>query len=149
MKQTLMQIGKAKGMCAENYARLARSESKAEMIELYKRTIDWSLKNDYPPIGVIRQHFSDVGDLGVFVDCDFSGDTLSEHQVYVFHNCSGTINIEMDYEQVVIPMLYFANDCHIHVESHEHIRIPLYIAKDGGVITFNGHGKATFKRYEL
>lgn len=149
MRHLLLKLAKSKGMCAENYSALAHCESKAEMVELYKRTIDWALENNYPPIGVLRDHFDDCDDLGVFVDHKFKGETLSEHQVYVFHNCTGVINVEMDYENEVIPMLYFANDCHIHVESHDNIRIPLYIAKDGGVVTFNGHGEATFKRYEI
>lgn len=149
MLQLLLKLARAKGMCAENYARLARCESKGELVKLYKRTIDWALENDYPPIGVLRDHFRDVAEMGVFVDHTFKGETLSSRQVYVFHNCSGVINVEMDEEREIIPMLYFANDCHIHVESEQPIRIPLYIAKDGGVITFNGHGEATFKRYEI
>ena len=149
MRHLLLKLAKSKGMCAENYSTLAHCESKAEMVELYKRTIDWALENNYPPIGVLRDHFGDCDDLGVFVDHKFKGEVLSEHQTYVFHNCTGVINVEMDYENEVIPMLYFANDCHIHVESHDNIRIPLYIAKDGGVVTFNGHGEATFKRYEI
>ena len=55
-------------------------------------------------------------------------------QAYICHDCKGTIKVAMDYDNAVIPMLYFANGCRMRVECEQKndpaINVPLYIAED-------------------
>lgn len=129
-KEALLRQGKIKRMCADNLTALRLCETREQSITLYKKTIDWALENNYPPLSVIREDFHDCEDMGIFVDKKLDI-TISKLQVYVFHNCKGIINVEMDYEGCNIPMLYFANGCDVKVtckQKNRHaIRVPLYI----------------------
>lgn len=118
-------------MCAENRHALENVETKAQAIILYKKTIDWALEENYPTIETIRKYFSDCESLGVFVDREFHGEVLDSKQVYVFHHCKGTIKTGLNVGSKLIPMLYFANDCDMRIESKCNtpitINVPLYV----------------------
>lgn len=118
-------------MCAENRDALEGVESKEEAIELYKKTIDWALEEGYPSIETLRKFFSDCQDYGIYIDCRFNGDILNQHQVYVFHNCSGTIRTGLNLGKRIIPMLYFANGCDMDIKGIQNsvmqVRVPLYV----------------------
>lgn len=141
-------------MCAENIDALRDVQSKADAVALYKKTIDWALEKNYPPINFIRNEFGDCEDLGIFIDRTFNGELLNEHQCYVFHNCRGHIRVDLNVSQKIIPMLYFANGCNISVTRADAphtlpIRVPLYIygeniikAEDNDDIIFTRKGGA-------
>ena len=118
-------------MCEENRSALEAADSKAAAIRLYKKTIDWALEEGYPDIATLREHFADCGGFGIYVDKEFHGEILDEHQVYVFHNCSGTIRTGLNVEKRIIPMMYFANGCDMDVRgirgSGRSVRVPLYV----------------------
>lgn len=147
-KDELLKKAKDKGMCAENYAALYACKSKDEAIKLYFKTIDWALENDYPSLEVLRRDFNEHGYNGLFVDKAFDGELLNKQLVYVFHNCKGHIKVRLNVEDAIIPMLYFANDCQIHIECDEPIKIPLYIFGKN-LVTFNGYGNAVFRKYNV
>lgn len=153
-KEYLLRQARLNSMCTENIDALRACETKADAIALYKKTIDWALEKNYPPVNFIRNEFGDCEDLGIFVDKDFHGELLVEHQCYVFHNCRGHITVDINIEKRIIPMLYFANGCNLRITRAEtlqssHIKVPLYIygentiiAKDTGNITFTRKGGA-------
>lgn len=118
-------------MCAENRLALESIEDKADAIALYKKTIDWALEEGYPTLSTLRHDFSDCEANGIFVDKVFHGEILDAQQVYVFHNCSGTIRTGLNVERKIIPMLYFANGCDMFIKasgpSVHSVRVPLYI----------------------
>ena len=126
-------------MCEENRTALSQATTKADAIALYLKTIDWALEEDYPGLNVIRQHFSDCEEYGVYVDKTFSGETLIDLPVYVFHNCRGTIKVGLNVEKQIIPMLYFANNCDMTIISSDHLglrnRVPLYVFGDNTIIS--------------
>ena len=66
---------------------------------------------------------------------------FSNKQVFVFHDCHGTINVEMDYENAIIPMLYFANGCNMTVICRQKnifpVKFPLYIFGRNTIYTEN------------
>lgn len=137
-KEYLLRYARLNSMCTDNIEMLKSCETKADAISLYKRTIDWALKNDYPTINFIRNEFGDCDDLGVFVDRVFYGEVLDEHQCYVFHNCRGSINVDLNISKGIIPMLYFANGCDVKVgrANSAHtlpIKVPLYIYGDNKI----------------
>lgn len=124
-------------MCGDNRAALERANSKEEAISLYKKTIDWALEEGYPGIETLRRCFSDCAEHGVFIDREFHGEILTNQQVYVFHNCKGTIRVGLNPEKAIIPMLYFANGCDMTIKSSNNLglstRVPLYVFGDNRV----------------
>lgn len=133
-KKQLRREASSHGMCEENRIALSQVTSKKDAIELYKKTIDWALEQGYPSLNTIRSFFSDCEEYGIYVDKTFHGEELLEHQVYVFHNCQGTIRVGLNTEKKIIPMLYFANGCKMKVESagpkELAVKVPLYIFDD-------------------
>lgn len=131
-KSYLQRLARIKGMCDDNRAYLSACETKTDAIRLYKQTIDWALEENYPDFEFIKKEFSNSEQDGIFVNKTFNGEILNEHQVYVFHNCNGTIRVGINREKKIIPMLYFANGCKMVVDGIEDSRIladrvPLYI----------------------
>lgn len=130
-KRQLRREASAHGMCAEYRDGLGSVETKHDAIVLYKRCIDWALEEGYPSIETIRRDFKDCEVDGIFVDKVFHGETLNDQQVYVFHNCSGTIRVGLNIKRRIIPMLYFANGCDMDIKgisgSAMQVAVPLYI----------------------
>jgi len=130
-KKQLRREASAHHMCAENRSALEAVETKEQAVEIYKKTIDWALEEGYPDLDTIRKNFSDCEDLGIFVDKHFHGEMLTRCQIYVFHNCTGTIRTGLNLNKRIIPMLYFANGCDMDVRGIEGsripVRVPLYI----------------------
>lgn len=130
-KKQLRREASAHHMCEENRRALEEVTSRATAIGLYKRTIDWALEEGYPGMDTLRKYFTGCEMFGIYIDKHFDGEVLKDHQVYVFHNCTGTIKTGLNLEKQLIPMLYFANGCDMRVECAEgygtSINIPLYI----------------------
>lgn len=151
-KKQLRREASAHHMCEENRTLLESVESKSDAIELYKRTIDWALEENYPNLETIRSCFSDCEAEGVFVDKHFTGEILTDHKVYIFHNCTGVIRVGLNVKMRIIPMLYFANGCQMTIKplgsSRLDVRVPLYVFGDNRV---NGEGsdEVVFKTYKF
>ena len=127
-------------MCSENFRLLSACTSKEEAVELYKRTIDWALEENYPPLAVLKQDFGHMEDSGIYVGHVFHGEMLKDQQVYVFHNCEGTIHVGLNIDKKIIPMLYFANGCRMTVRCDDEIRVPLYVFGDNQVYANRASG---------
>lgn len=150
-KQSLLDLAKSNNMCVDNYKALIDCNNKQDAVSLYKRTIDWALKRNYPAIEFLRQEFSDCEDLGLFVDKEFNGELLDNYQCYVFHNCSGHILVDLNAEKKIIPMLYFANGTNMTISraNSAHslpIKVPLYIYGKNS-IKVRDDDDIIFKRY--
>ena len=131
-KPYLQQLACKHRMCADNRAYLNACETKEDAIRLYKQTIDWALEEDYPDLDFLRKEFSNQQSQGFYIDHHFEGDILNEQQVYVFHNCTGTIRVGLNLAKKIIPMCYFANNCDMTILGVEEDkdypdRVPLYI----------------------
>ena len=137
----LMREASSHHMCEENRSLLAKVETKSDAIALYKKTIDWALEQQYPSWPVLRRFFSDSEADGIFIGKEFHGEVLDFHQVYVFHNCRGTIYTGLNEKRAIIPMLYFANNCDMTVKYRGPeglaVRVPFYIFGDNTVLGEN------------
>lgn len=133
-KDELLRQAREQGAC-EQGREVVRGYKRDKMIETYLRTIDWSLECGFPSMELMRREFSDCEADGIYVDKTFDGELFAQKQVYVFHNCKGRIRVAMDYDNAVIPMLYFANGCEMEVicdqENTPAIKVPLYVVDDG------------------
>ena len=130
-KEKLLRGARLNGMCKNNLSHLKECKSKEEAIELYKMTIDWALERGYPSMSDLLADFSNMEKEGVFIERNFDGELLDQHQVYVFHNCTGSIRVALNYDKAIITMLYFANGCDMTIKCTQKnfhpIRVPLYI----------------------
>lgn len=137
MKETLMEDARRGGICAEGYG-LMRGYDREELIGYYVQNPDWSIERGFPSLELLRREFSDIEDKGVYVGRTFDGEVFDKLQAYIFHDCKGTIKVAMDYDNAVIPMLYFANGCRMRVDCEQKndpaINVPLYIAEDCKVV---------------
>lgn len=150
-KELLLKMAKAKGICVDGYKFVQRTDDKDALVKYYLGIIDWSLERNFPPLSFLSEHFSDCEHLGLYINKTFHGETFSHLQAYVFHNCHGHINVEMDYDNAIIPMLYFANNCHMTIgceqENIRPIRVPLYIFGDN-VISAHDNDNIEFIKYD-
>lgn len=141
-KETLLRHGRLNSMCTENISALKECENKSEAIQLYKKTIDWALERNFPSIEILRSEFSDCQNDGLFVDHTFNGETLNDHQTYIFHNCKGIIKVGLCLEKAIIPMLYFANNCNMTIVGTNTLRvrpdiIPCYVFGENSICAEN------------
>lgn len=150
IKKELLREAQRKGMCLPNLKGIAESDSKEDLAALYLKTIDWALENSYPNLAMLRRNFSDMDRFGIFVDKTFHGEELCDRQVYVFHHCTGSIKVAMNYDKVIIPMLYFANDCLMKITCEQEnaggLFVPLYIFGDNTIYAEDSPN-VTFKKY--
>ena len=134
IKHRLMRDARSGGICAEGYC-LMRCYDRDELIAYYLKCPDWCMERGFPSLDILRSEFSDCEDKGVYVGKTFDGEVFSDKQVYIFHDCKGTIKVAMDYDNAVIPMLYFANGCNMTISCNQPnnppIRVPLYVTDEG------------------
>ena len=144
-KPYLQRLAREHRMCADNRAYLNACECKEDAIRLYKQTIDWALEEEYPDLDFLRKEFADQQSQGIFIDHNFDGEILNEHQVYVFHHCTGTIRVGLNLAKKIIPMCYFANGCDmtiLGVETADQFlpdRVPLYIFGENKINATNSN----------
>lgn len=133
LKEILMEEARCGGICAEGYG-LMRGYDRDELIAYYLANPDWCMERGFPSLEILRSEFSDCEEKGVYVGKTFNGEVFSDKQVYIFHDCKGAIRVAMDYDNAVIPMLYFANGCEMHVECEQPndppIIVPIYYTED-------------------
>ena len=125
-------------MCEENRLALEGASSKEAAVALYLKTIDWALEEGYPRLDTLREYFTDCEPYGVFIDRKFHNELFIDKPVYVFHHCSGTIRVGLNRMKSIIPMVYVANGCNLHVQAADNLglrtRVPIYNFGDNRVI---------------
>ena len=128
----------ARHMCEENRLALEEASSKEAAVALYLKTIDWALEEGYPRLDTLREYFTDCEPYGVFIDRKFHNELFIDKPVYVFHHCSGTIRVGLNRTKSIIPMVYVANGCNLHVQASDNLglrtRVPIYNFGDNRVI---------------
>lgn len=138
-----MQEARQCGICKDGYDIMRNCKDVDGLLKYYVETIDWSLENGFPTLEQIREMFdtSELERHGVYTDKWFDGETLSEKQAYIFHNCHGHINVAMDYDNANIPMLYFANGCIMDVECNQQnkpaIKVPVYVFGNNDITCYD------------
>lgn len=156
LKEKLMLEARAKGICAEGYGTMRVDDIDA-LVDYYIENPDWALERDYPTLAVLKEHFSGMGDKGVFVGRTFHGEVLNDLQAYIFHDCKGTVKVGLNVEKKIIPMLYVANGCRLRFvgvgdyaprNPDERCIVPLYSfgrndisARDNKYVMFNRYKK--------
>lgn len=153
LKETLMNDARREGICAPGYE-LMRGYDRDGLIDYYVQNPDWCIERGFPSLKLLRREFSDIGDKGVFVGKTFDGEVFDKLQTYIFHGCKGTIRVAMDYDNAVIPMLYFANGCNITVscvqKNNPRIIIPIYETEEwANVVNFVESEGCEFKRHMI
>lgn len=114
IKEVLMKEARRGGICAEGYDKM-REYDRDKLIDYYLENPDWCLERNFPTLSELREHFSDIEGKGVYIDKTFHGELLNDLQVYVFHNCKGTIKVGLNIEKAILPMLYLSNGCRLRI----------------------------------
>lgn len=143
LREELMHSARSAGICAEGYSQM-RGYDRDGLVSYYVGNPDWCIERGFPSLETLRREFSDIEDKGVFVGKTFDGEVFDKLQAYIFHDCKGTIKVAMDYDNAIIPMLYFANGCKIRVKCEQDnkpaIVVPLYVSEDSSVSHKNSDG---------
>lgn len=137
IRELLLKTGKEHNICKDGFKNVA-TLNKFQLVEYYKTIPDWCLERNYPNLYTLEKYFSKMNKQGLFVSCNFKGRTIKT-PINIFHNCKGTIQVAMDYDKAIIPMLYFANNCDIRICCNQQenkgmpISIPIYIFGDNNI----------------
>lgn len=116
LKTYLMVEARKKGICADGYSQM-REDSLPALVDYYLANPDWCLERGFPSLQVLNDRFANLEHKGIFVGKKFNGELLNDLQVYVFHNCSGTIKVGLNVDKKIIPMLYVANGCRLRFQG--------------------------------
>ena len=148
-----MESAREKGICADGYGTM-RTDDVDALVDYYTANPDWCMERDFPSLSVLREHFSDIEDKGVFVGKTFHGELLNDLQTYIFHDCKGTIKVGLNVEKAIIPMLYLANVCRLRIvgtgdmEPSKPSEVPIYTfgkndvsARDNKFVKFKHYKK--------
>lgn len=154
IKEKLMELGRSKGICQTGYERMSVSDIN-ELVDYYLEMPDWCLERNFPSLALLKENFSNCEDKGVFVGKTFHGELLNDLQTYIFHGCKGTIKVGLNIKKSIIPMLYLANGCKLHIvgtgdvkppKNSERSNVPIYTfgkndvsARDNVYVTFTHH----------
>lgn len=107
-----------RGICGQYTELLEKCTSVSDFMRLYRHGAAWALENDVPRLEMLRQYKDERFDLhGVYIDREFNGERLWDRQVYILHNCHGTIRTGLNLEKRNIPIFYLANGCDLIFES--------------------------------
>lgn len=150
IKRRLIEGAVKLGICHDGAKEMRGSTDIDTLVDYYVANPDWCLERDFPDMQMLRCHFADVSNKGVFVDRTFNGETLNDLQTYIFHNCKGTIRVGLNVDKAIIPMLYLANGCRLRVVGVGDVvtkvpsQVPVYVfgkndisAKDNKYVSFN------------
>lgn len=149
LKDKLINVAHAKGICAEGYKQMLGSADVAAMVDFYVANPDWCLERSFPDLHMLTEQFAGYEGKGVFVNKTFHGEVLNDLQTYVLHNCKGTIKVGLNVDKANIPMLYIANGCKLRIVGIGDVvpknpsEVPVYIfgkndvsAKDNKYVNF-------------
>lgn len=117
-----------KGICEIGVALVEKAKTDSDFIRYYKQQITGCLKAGFPDLRFMRKHRKMLSKNGIYVDAHFDCDVLRSMQTYVFYNCTGIIQVEMDTERCIIPNLYFAGGCDITVVCSQDNVMPISVS---------------------
>lgn len=161
IRKILLHTAHDKGICADGYRQMLESADKDALVDYYVANPDWCMERNFPDLLTLREHFADCENKGVFVDKTFHGELLNDLQAYIFHNCKGTIKVNLNVEKAIIPMFYFANGCDMTVDFYQpssvssmkrllSIKVPIYsFGKNDVTAVSDENVKFAFYKHDL
>jgi len=114
LKKRLISGAMDKGICEPGYEKMQDCDI-AGLVDYYVANPDWCLERGFPDLQTLTENFTECEDKGVYVCKKFHGELLNELQTYIFHHCTGTIRVGLNVGKAIIPMLYLANGCKLHI----------------------------------
>lgn len=114
----------------ENYRKpLARCETPAQAIRLYKNCINWALQERYPTKDDLLAFTSKdvLAENGVYVDTVFDGERIDGHLYCVFLNCKGAISTGLNLKKKIIPRLFLSEGSELSIEVDRGLIRPMSV----------------------
>ena len=138
------------GLCPEWQGDWKENKSKEDLIEMYKRGIDFCIDHDYPSVKFIKSNFDDsvLNSHGVYIDQEVNLE--NPDGVIILRDCTGQVNfdrystadiylIESDvrinasgFSRVSVNI----HDCKPHLKQSENAKVYAYL--HGGDLTHEG-----------
>lgn len=134
-----------KGLCAQWQHDWADNKTPQELIEMYKKGIDFGIAYQYPSNEYIKANFDRklLNDNLVFVDEDINLDNAPSG-VYVLNGeCSGTICLA----PWAVATLYLRHDTNVSIEARDFARVFVRLY-DNADATVNARESAIVKVYD-
>lgn len=148
MREQLKREAKGYDMCSEYFDRL--DESKQNLISYYKQNPNECMEHRFPSIKLLEDYFNDeeTRSMGVYVS-QHMGDHICNKQIYIFNNCTGSINVLFNREEQIYPMIYLGHGSNMKINILNS-RSPIYMFDSSKAnITVLGNGHATLIRYNM
>lgn len=134
-----------KGLCAQWKADWADDKTPQELIEMYKKGIDFGIANQYPSNEYIKANFDRelLNRNLVFIDEDIDLDNAPSG-VYVLNGeCSGTIRLA----PWAVATLYLRHDTNVSIEAGDFARVFVRLY-DNADTTVNARESTIVKVYD-
>ena len=142
ISETLLKAATIKNACVERIDAWDKNWETESLIAYYKANPDWCLRNKFPSLPLLEQHFAseDVCRMGVFVSKSIAMRVTDD--CYVFNNCKAGLICNI----VSTVCFGLASKAKIIVESEGDLRIDYYDNTQIEVET-KGTGKCTIYQY--
>lgn len=126
-------------MCDPFLCHIRRARNVDDLLRLYKAGLDWALDNNIPDVKLLQESCSaqKLERYGIFINKHFKGETVNDNIFQVFHNCTGSINVELNREKCIIPTLYLANNTNLNINVNQSIDISVFLL-DSSKANVNG-----------
>jgi hypothetical protein len=113
--EQLKEAGIAKGMCASGHDNLKENLNIGQLSELYVKSIDFCISNDYPNLNFFRTNFKGLCEpYGIFIDDDVKSRNA---QVTVLNgDCRGFL----EYDKYAVTRIFVRHTSKISVNASEH-----------------------------
>ncbi len=123
LKEQLNADGKAKGLCRDYQRRIKASGSIGDLVWLFIRGIDFCVKNDYPTLEFMREHFKGKSEpYGGYVDDDI--DVRNKPELVLNGHCRAFL--EYDEYSVARIVARHTSECAINVSEHAIVTIDAF-----------------------
>lgn len=134
-----------KGLCAQWKADWADDKTPQELIEMYKKGIDFGIANQYPSNEYIKANFDRelLNRNLVFIDEDINLDNAPSGVYILNGECSGTIRLA----PWAVATLYLRHDTNVSIEAGDFARVFVRLY-DNADATMNARESAIVKVYD-
>ncbi len=143
----------AHGLCEQWQSGWQNDKTAQKLINMYKRGIDFCIKNDYPSVEYIKQHFSTdiLRENLIYVDETVDIATADSGVFLFFGSCSGSISID----QFSVATIYVRHDCELTINAngfskvfirlYENAKVNVHQCENASVFVYSNSNNVSVK----
>lgn len=130
--------GISKGLCLQWQGKLRKGLKLEQLVELYIKGINFCIKNEYPTLDFLRQHFKGKCEpYGVYIDDEVT-DSLNESNIVL----NGACKAILDYDDYIVARAYIRHNSEagVDVDGNALVTIDVF---DNAILHLSVIGKAS------